>query len=93
MLVGKVAGRAQEMQPDADSWKKSLAVGFEHFQVVPINPRCAGSLNEREEKTNKVENASMCIFGSPQVEGTFERWYSADEMRGRRLAMGRVKAN
>lgn len=93
MLVGNVADGAQEMQPDADSWEKALAVGFEHFQAVPIHPRCAGSQNERKERTNKVENASVCILGSPQIEGTVERWYSADEMRRRRLAMGRVKAN
>lgn len=66
MLVGKVADGAQVMQPDAESWEKALAVGFEHFQAVAIHPRCAGRWNETNEKTNKVRNASMCF------------WFSAD---------------
>jgi hypothetical protein len=60
MLVGKVADGAQEMQPDADSWEKALAVGFEHFQAVPIHPRCAGRRNGTKRRQTRSE-MPLCV--------------------------------
>lgn len=61
MLVGKVADGAQEMQPDADSWEKALAVGFEHFQLF-LSTQDAQAARMKEKRRQTKSKMPLCVF-------------------------------